>query len=242
MKGVVDRILAIQKTGSNELRNSLLIELKNEAYKIAKLYCQKLGREPTSEEFSIALYTLNEAIDLYDQNKNMSFRTFVSNMIHYRLMDFLKKEKKEKQKNLVEYDNPNVALISDRPSNVDKEFTEDLRRELIRFNQIIEILGYKWSDIMHNRPTHRDSLEKLQSIAIYIVNMGLGERYLKENPLSRQFMKIIRSGIDRRTLKRYRPYLCALIIVYLYDFPIIKSHIDSFRREVHNGTPQRNSS
>jgi RNA polymerase sigma factor len=237
LNDVRERILDIQRTGSNELRNRLLSELKNEAYEITRMHCNKLGREPTSEEFSIALYALNEAIDRFDQNKNPSFGAFVSKMIFHRLINFFRKEK---QREFVEYDSPNIALLSDR-TNVDKEYYEDLREELIRFNQIIGNLGYKWSDIMQNRPTHKDSLEKLQRIAIYIVNLGLGERFIKENPLSRQLKKLIGSGVDRRTLKKYRPYLCALIVVYLYDFPIIRNHLDSFRKEVHNGTPQRYS-
>lgn len=239
MDDIKDRVLDIQRTHSNELRDRLLSDLRNEVNKIARIYCEKLGREPTSEEFSIALYAMNDAIDLYDEKKNTSFKTFVSKMIWQRLRNYFRKER---QSEFVEYDSDNITLLSDKTLNVDKEYTENLRDELFRFNQIIGNLGYKWSDIMHNRPTHRDSLKKLQSIAIYIVNLGLGERFIKENPLSRQLKKLIGSGVDRRTLKKYRPYLCALIVVYLYDFPIIRNHLDSFRREDPIGTPTRNSS
>lgn len=236
MDDINDRVLDIQRSHSNELRNRLLSDLKDEVYKIAKIHCNKIGREPTNEEFSIALHTMNEAIDHFDQNKNKSFGAFVRKMICYRLIDFFRKEK---QREFVLYDNPNIALLSHRTSNVDKEYTENLRDELVRFSQLIGNIGYKWADIRRNRPKHRDTLGQLLNIAIYIVKLGLGEQFIKENPISRRLRKMI--GVDRRTLKRYRPYLCSIIIVYIYDFPIIRHHIETLRREVHNGTSPRSS-
>src|SRR4051794_33881776 len=97
MEDVDARVLDIQKTGSYELRNSLLSDLKNEAFKVASINCRKLGRKLTDEEFSIALHALNEAIDRFDQNRNTSFKTYSSKVIVSRLIDFFRKEKTERE-------------------------------------------------------------------------------------------------------------------------------------------------
>lgn len=243
MEDDFERVLAIQRTGSRELRDSLLRDLKPEAERIAWIHCLKHGRAPTDEELVEALLAANEAIDGFDQRKNGSFKIFLGKVIGRRLIDFFRKEKREEcAEEGVEYDidNDNITLLTDKKANTDRELSENLRDELVRFNKIIGNLGYKWSDVMRNRPTRRDALDKLQSIALHIVHLRLGERYLKEFPMSRELRKLI--GADQRTLKKYRPYLCALVIVFLFNLRIIRNHLDSFRKEVQRyGATQRNS-
>lgn len=237
MDNIFTRVLAIRKTGSNEARNELLSDLKDEAVKAASAY---LGRMPTGEEYSIALDAVNKAIDSYDQTKS-SFKTYSSKMIFYKLMEAFKKEKPKKI--FVSYDNTNITILSDIKASEEyktKESAEDLRDELIRLQKILRNLGYTWADIRQNRPSHKDSLERLKSIALRITSFHLGERYIKENPLSRELKKLIGSGIDRRTLTKYRPYLCSLVIVLTYDFPIMQKYL-GFRKESQNERPQRNS-
>lgn len=234
MKDLLELILAIRRTGSNDLRNHLLSDLKTEAYKIARIH---LGREPTDEEFSVALRAMNEAIDRYDQNKNAAFGSFASTIIFHRLINFFRKQRREQ----VLFDDYNITILEEKIADVDDDYIDNLRDELARFNKIIGYLGYKWADIRKNRPKHRDTLGRILNIAILIVHLGLGQRFIKENPISRQLKKLIGSSVDQRTLKRYRPYLCSVVIAYIYDFPLIRRHIDTLRREVNNGTPQGNS-
>lgn len=223
------RVLDIQRTGSIELRNRLLNDLKDDAFKIVRNHCRKFGREPMDEELIESLYALNEAIDKFDQKKESSFQAFFQKVIKARLVDFFRKERHEEEE-FIEFDSENIALLSDRRSYEEKDYTENLRGELIRFNRIIGNLGYNWSIIMNNRPKRKDSLNNLQNIAWHIVNVGLGKRYIVENPMSKELRKLI--GADRRILKKYRPYLCALVIVFYFDdFPIIRSHLNSFRKE-----------
>jgi RNA polymerase sigma factor len=237
MEDVDARVLDIQRTGSSELRNSLLSDLKDEAFKIASINCKKLGRELTGEEFSIALHALNEAIDRFDPRKNTSFKTFSSKVIVSRLIDFFRKENSRSEKEFIPFDNKNIAIISDRRAITefkDKQHFEDIaqqrKEEILKFERIIGNLGYTWDDIIQNRPRHRDSIEKLHSIALHIVGQRLGERFLKENPCSRELKKLI--GIGGRMLTKYRPYLCALIIAYAFDFPVMKNYLHSFRKDV----------
>lgn len=226
-----DRIINIQKSKSRKLRNNFLISMKNEAFKSAYIYCRKkLGREPTEEEFSIALEGMNEAIDKYDQKKNASFLTFASKVIFSRLIDFFRREKKIRNYAIP---HPNIAMLSDWWSineyNV-KQFTEDLREELIEAQKILFRYGYTWFEVLENKPKHSDSLARLFWLAYNIANSGLGEHFLNER--YKEVRKVIE--VDRRTLKKYRPYLCALIISYTYDLPIIKNYLE--RRRKHAST------
>lgn len=232
---IVTQVLNIQKTGSNELRNSLLHDLKNEAYELARRHCRKYGREASSEELSVALNALNKAIDSFDLRKSSKFKAFARKVITFKLVDLFREEKEEKE--LVSFDNDKITLISDRKSfhefknkDIYRDLAEQRREELERFTKMIGELGYTLLDIMENRPKHKDSLVALQKIALYIVSLGLGQRFLDENPISRKLKKEIGESVQRRTLTKYRPYLCAVIIASFYDFPVMKSYLDFFRK------------
>lgn len=240
MKFIEQRVLDVQRTGSKELRNSLLHDLKDEAFEIARNHCRKYGREPSDEELSEALIAMNKAIDAFNPEKSSKFKIFAKKVITFKLIDFFKEEKEEKE--FVSIENDKIRLISDRRiasefknKEVHKDLVEQRREELKRFMEIIGKLGYTWVDIMENRPKHKDSLVLLQNIAIHIVNLGLGQRFLEENPCSIKLRKMIGKDIKRRFLTKYRPYLCAVIVALIYDFPLLKSYLDFFKKEGREG-------
>lgn len=234
---IIPQILDVQKNHSNRKKDHLLYELKGKAFEITKRHCLKYGRNPTNEEYAVALDGLNEAIDHFNIEKSSSFEAFARKVITFRLIDFFRAEKENK--NSISFDNEKITFLSDYKLAADyqnqqflNDLTEKRREEILRFIKIIASLGYTWVDIMENRPRHRDSIESLRKLALYIVKRDLGERYLQENPCSRTLKRMIGKEVQRRTLTRYRPYLCALIIVSIYDFPLLRDYLDFFRKEV----------
>lgn len=226
-KDFFTRIIEIQKTGSRDLRDNLLRDLQNDAYRVAKWHCRKFGRTPTEEELAEALIAANEAIDHYDRKKSESFELFFQQVIVRRLRDFYRKEKREYFSALY----PNISVFDQKLEEKSisefhaKQHSEDLLDELRTFKEILAILRYTWDDVQENRPKHRDSLAHLHGLAWHIVNLRLGKRFLLEQPMSRELSKLI--GANRRILKKYRPYLCALVIVYTNEgFPLIRSRLE----------------
>lgn len=239
MNEIVSQVLETKKTGSVKLRNDLLNNLKEKAFQVARKHCGKFGRRPTDEEYSVALNALNLAIDQFDLEKGSKFETFANRIITLKLLkliDFFRDNKEEKE--YVSFESDKITLISDlklgsefKNKEIQNELAEQRREELLRFLKMIGDLGYTWVDIMNNRPKHRDSIELVRNIALYIVRLGLGERFLQENPCSRKLKKEIGDSVKRRTLTKYRPYLCAIIIVLINDFPVLRNHLDFFKRE-----------
>ncbi|MGA8942671.1 MAG: sigma factor [Thermoactinomyces sp.] len=234
---IIPQILDVQKNHSLKTKDHLLYELKGKAFEITKKHCLKYGRTPTKEEYAVALDGLNEAIDRFNIEKNTSFEAFAKRVITFRLIDFFRREKENR--NTIAFDNEKITFLSDyklaaeyQNQQLLKDLTEGRREEITRFIRIMETLGYTWVDIMENRPRHQDSIASLRKLALYLVNLGLGERFLQENPCSRKLKKMIGKKVQRRTLTRYRPYLCALIIVSIYDFPLLRDYLDFFRKEV----------
>lgn len=214
-------VMDIQKTGSKELRNNLLYNLKKDAFEITAKICKRF---PTNEEQSVALGALDEAIDRFNPTKNPSFLSYVNKVIESRLKDFFKQEKRRAEKEYLSFDHSNVMILRQSWEEYrSREFSEDLRDEFICLNQFIEKLGYTWREVMESRPTRKDCLNRLQKIALHIVQSNLGERFLIEYPPSRELRNLI--GENQRFLKKHRPFLCVLVVVLLYDFPIMKSHI-----------------
>lgn len=135
-----------------------------------------------------------------------------------------------RRRRFVAYSHTNLTIISDRKS------TEVSRDEVIQFQKILSDLGYTLTDVVRNKPTQKDSLEKLQEIAIHICKLGVGERFLKENPISHELEKLIDG--DHQALKKYRPYLCAMVIIHAYPFPKIREYLNR-KAEATNEEHQR---
>lgn len=221
----------IKEEAKKEAWNDILHELKHIVTRITR---GKLGRDPTDDEVSIALSAVHDAIKSFDEtkNRNAGFIGYAGKVIQNRLIDFFREEKKRKKCTVL---HPNVSLFVDQQSFDEyrtKQFNEDLHQDIMKFTGILGNIGYTLGEMQENKPKRRDAREKLKNIAAHIVELGLGERYIKENPLSRELGKLI--GIDRRILRKYRPYLCGLIIVLLY-FPAMRTYIGFSRKEIKNG-------
>lgn len=228
----LELVLAIQqspKSRSDELRNQFIRDWKDKAFKIVSNHSKKFLRKPTQEELSISLEALNEAINRFDINKYKNFEIFARRVILNKLVDYFRETELTK-KEYITYEDDTLTKVYDKKAVSDyasSEIYQDLEQkrgeEIRKFKTIMSNLGYSFDDILKSQPKHSDSRGMIRQHAVNIVKSGLGDRLLKENPPSKDLIKLI--GIDRRTLRKYRPYLFAWIVVILYDFPIIRSYL-----------------
>lgn len=196
---------------------------KEKALKMAEIYCRRFGRKPTDDEKSIALTAWFEAERKFNPEKQAKLETFAEKVIIRRLINYFKK--KVSVEKHIAYD----VDITTVPAS-DTETDEERLHELERFERIMNNLGYDLADFEKTyKPRYRETRKKLQEIALHIVGLGLGMRFIKEKPHSRELLKLINA--DRRIIRKYRPYLTAIIVTYVYDLPIIRGYVEALRKE-----------
>lgn len=240
------KVLQIQQTGSEELKSQFLREFSPTILQIAQKHCAKYNRVITSldEEFSVALKATAEALDAFNPDKDAKFGTFVSLVIARRLVNHYR-ETKRHEKRFVAFDKDKIVHICDKKTtHLRREVgVSEARRDEFRVLQdILKDYGYTLADVIKNKPDREDSRRRLLTVGLHIVNKGLGERFLEEPRCSKELESLIGMGVRRRWLKKYRPYLAAFIITYLYNLPLTKNYLTLLGKEaVQNNASHKSS-
>lgn len=174
------------------------------------------------DELSIALIAFNEAIDGYDPEKGAHFFTFAYQVIHQRLVDYFRKEKKHYHIPLSGYsdnDRENNQFEIDKAFEVHhlQEEQAELAEILVEFEQ--RLLEYKISlqDLVEKSPKHKDTREKLVYAAKHLAKdkelMNVFKQ-TKRIPVT-NLIKI--ANVSRRVLENGRVYIISLLIIITED-------------------------
>lgn len=109
--------------------------------------------------------------------------------------------------------------------------TKAFKDEILRLQSILSGMGYTWDDVAKHAPTHKDHVEKVKEMALYIA-FQVGK--CDGGKLNDALKKLI--GENWKTMKKYRPYLYALAIVYIYDFPLLRSYLNRKVEPIDDGS------
>ncbi len=224
------RVLLAQETHSPDKRNDLLKELEPDVRRIASNVCR---REITKQddEYMIAYKALDEAISGYCSGFQATFMSFAYKVIHRRLIDYFRYEKKHRRIVPLNNQGANEEEMPN-PEVVAKAF-ENHRNEELKYMRQIEIDMFKKSlakheitfgELVKKSPKHRDTRENLYKVAEKIVSdQELLKRFVHQKKLDKEIASAL--GMHRRTLSRHRKYLIALIIVMTEDLTLIRSYL-----------------
>lgn len=225
------RVKQVQMTGSPEEREDLLRELEPQAFRIASKISKRLITKH-DDEFAITLEALNEAINKYDPEHQSAFMSFAYLVIHGRLVDYFRQQKKHtNQVPLTSSDSyeeethhPGVISRSQEQFNED-ELAQMRRLEIAWFRQLLAQYDITFSDLAKKAPKHRDTRQNLFQVAkTLITNRQLLQRFYAKKRLDKKVLEEL--GLHRRTLSRHRTYLIALTIVLVEDLPYIREYLD----------------
>lgn len=222
------RVLLAQETHSPDKRNDLLKELEPDVRRIASNVCR---REITKQddEYMIAYKALDEAISRYCSGFQATFMSFAYKVIHRRLIDYFRYEKKHRGN--IPLNNPNEEEMLN--SEVAVKAIENHRNEELKYMRQMEINmfqtslarhGITFEELVKKSPKHRDTRENLYKVAEMIVSdQELLQKFLQQKKLDKEIASAL--GMHRRTLSRHRKYLIALTIVMTEDLTLIRSHL-----------------
>ena len=225
------RVHHVQMTGSPEERNDLLKDLEPQVLKIASKISKRLITKQ-DDEYAIALEGLNEAITKYDKKHQSAFMSFAYLVIHGRLVDYFRQQKRHANQvslntsNSQEEEVHHPGIIAHSYENFRKEELNQMRKlEITIFVKALEKYGITMDELIKKSPKHRDTRKNLYQIAKKLAsNKKLLQDFLARKRLKKQLVDEL--GLHRRTLSRHRTYLTALAILFQEDLPLIREYLD----------------
>lgn len=186
------------------------------------------------DELSIALMAFNEAIVKYDIDKG-NFLSFARGVIKNRLIDYYRKEQREKSKILYlskdeeeEDEEAFDKMSSARSLEIyeEKEISYLRRLEIEAFKKELEDFGINLFDVAKSSPKIRATKKECSRIIHYILeNKELLEIIIKKKYLP---VEKIASGmkIHRKKIERCRNYIIAGVLILKGDYNYLREYID----------------
>ncbi len=182
-----------------------------------------------SEEFSIALMAFDEAINCFNIDKNKSFLAFSDLVINRRLIDHIRKNRRDnnvfpftyfdcdtyeelKEKYLLEYSVTRLDNI-------------EIKEEIILFKEKLATFGITLENLAKSIPKHKDSKLMCIKIARIIANdreLNYKLNKSKNIPMT-DLMKLV--DVHHATVERNRKFIIAVSLVINSGLDVIKSYL-----------------
>ena len=220
MINIDERVTGIKD--DNELINSFMKEY--EPF-IAATVSRKLGRfiGRDEDEYSIGLTAFLEAINTYERKKG-TFLTFASTVIHRRLIDHIRRQKKI-YLSLDDESTGDAVYSASLSSHADKMHDEMLKIELDMFTKELEGFKITMERLVKASPKHKSTKQLYSMVASYIAS----DRELTEQIITKGYLPVERlareAGVNRKKIERGRDYIIACTIIIHGDYQYLKEYV-----------------
>lgn len=230
---IEEKVIHIQ-SGNEKLRNQLIGDYQPFIKKVASKVCNHYI-DHTMDEYSIGMFAFNESIDQYHPGQGSRFLTFADMVIRRRIIDFIRKENRQKravffeqeeenEDNRTEESYPELKAAMDY-FEVQRE-NEDRAYEIEEYKMMLKPYGITFKALSKQCPKHRDARENAKIIAKKLAENEHLARYLmdkKQLPI-KELLSMV--SCSRKTIERNRKYIIAAALIYLGDFSELKSYIE----------------
>ncbi|OPZ88559.1 MAG: RNA polymerase sigma factor SigI [Firmicutes bacterium ADurb.Bin419] len=195
---------------------------------VAKITGKYVDTE-NSEEYSIALMAFDEAIDCFDGSKNKSFLGFSDLVINRRLIDYVRKKRKDKNVfpfTYFECDTNEDFKERYMPEDTEARFDNiEIKEEIIFFKEKLSKFGITLEKLAKSMPKHKDSKRLCLRIAKIIANDSeMYNKLLKtKNIPMTDLMKLV--DVHPVTVERNRKFIIAASLIINSGLEVIKSYL-----------------
>lgn len=229
-----EQLLRDAKKGIVTAREQLIQQFTPFCLRIASSACGRFVNLHQDDEASIALIAFNEAIDAYQPEKGASFLTFAEILIRRRLIDFFRRQNKDRSV-------PFSSILPDEAEGNDQKQVEiakeavriyeqqmetiERRVEIQEYARALEEFKINLFDLPDLTPKHGDAKKRIFSIAQMIANNPSWCQYLSENKELPLKQILLFCDLSRKTLERNRKYIIALVLAMKGDYPFLQSYL-----------------
>lgn len=232
-------ILLLQKAkeGDMDARNRLIDMYTPFILKVASKVSGRYIRVGEDDEVSIGMMAFNEAVNSFNDEKNTFFLSFAETVIKRRLIDYYRKEQKNKnyipfssfdndtdeksEKNSIKYIEAEKSLAEYEMKNESIE----RREEIILYSNMLKEYGISFSELVELSPKHEDARLRAMEVAKLIAeDENLTQHLLTKKALPLKHILPF-TDLSRKTLERQRKYIIAIVLILINDFEHLKSYI-----------------
>jgi RNA polymerase sigma factor len=214
------------RNGESALRDALIEYYYNY---ILSVVSKMIGRPAqSSDEFSIGLQAFQEAIDRFDETRNVSFLYFAGLVINRRVIDYIRRSNRSFSEYPFTYfeADESESCIEKFAAEQPRIFTDNLeiQEELIQFRQDLSSYGITFEDLVRLAPKHLDTKLLCISVAKKLTESPeLSEKLAtgKKLPIA-ELLSVF--SLHRKTIENHRKYIIALFLVLRSDMEIIKGY------------------
>lgn len=215
---LTDKTIKRAQAGDGATRERIIEDAKPFVAKVSSTVCKRYLTWGKDEELSIALLAFNEAIDSYRPGGKTSFTTFAHRVIHRRLVDYFRKEAKEKHSSLIPIDEENSEFTKGERDISWSKFQDDRRQEelaatIAEFNSVLKEYGITFKDLAKSSPKHRDTRENLMRAAMYLY----GDEELRKKMQQKKRLPVKElckgTGYSRKVIEKGRKYIIAVALI-----------------------------
>lgn len=218
------------KNGNIQVREELLLQAKPFVLGACNKYCSRSLEWGRDDELSIGLMAFNEAIDRFEDKRNIPFLGFARLVIKSRLADYFRREARHKHQPL-EYQATNSAPVQLDAAQAWEIYLQEAEKqerqeEVLEFQQELIQYGISVSELVDASPKHRDSREGLIGVAHQVAETtALMEQLVRTKRLPMKELTLL-SSLHRKTLEKGRRYIIAMALllhhrdrfVYLFSY------------------------
>jgi RNA polymerase sigma factor len=230
---IEEKVSHIQ-SGNEKLRNQLIGDYQPFIKKVASKVCNHYV-DQSMDEYSVGLFAFNESIDQYQSGQGSRFLTFADMVIRRRIIDFIRKEMRQKRAVFFEQEEeaedarteesyPELKAAMDH-FEVQRE-NENRAYEIEEYKKLLHPYGITFKGLSKQCPKHRDARENAKIIAKKLATDQKLSRYLvekKQLPL-KDLLSMV--SCSRKTIERNRKYIIAAALIYLGDFVELQAYIE----------------
>lgn len=218
------RVLAAQADPAaiNDIIKDYLPFIASETSKV----CKRQVEYGVDDELSIAMLGFHDAANSYAEKRG-AFLSYASVVMKNRVVDYLRRERRHGN------------VISIHGNKDDRNLERVLSQEIYRYDDIrlatiqeIEELGNElagygitYSDLTTSRPKQERTFNACGKAAGWALDNPGGVRELKRTKKLPVASICDYTGLERKTVERYRKYIIAVIIIYSNGYEIIRGHM-----------------
>jgi RNA polymerase sigma-I factor len=230
----LEQIVAEAQQGDERLREQLIIQYQPYVAKLASRFSKRYVDPARDDEFSVALFAFNEAIDQYDPQGGASFLGFAKTVIQRRLIDHARKEQRH-QRNVpysafdAEQEEGSSFNSIDVQQAMDAHelarTAEERRAEIEDLNEALDTYGITFAELAASSPKHSDSRLLLIGIAQTLAEDAKLYGMLVDSARLPVKELTARCGVSRKTVERNRKYIIALAVIINGGYPYLNEYL-----------------
>jgi RNA polymerase sigma factor len=218
--GIV-QLLSQAREGNDLVREHLIRRYKPTIINTVGHVCKRYITW-SDEESSIGLLAFNRAMDTYDSTAGRTFVNYVYLLIHRDLVDYFRREQRQKHESLdysankVEASANTIEIEKSLESHQLSAQSSALVEEILELDQLLSQYGISFEELEDAAPKHKESRSSL---------MEMAKEFIKDEEMVHHFRKKHRfpttlftkkTGYSVKTIERFRKYLITLVLLLLH--------------------------